>query len=224
VLSQPKGGKQNPETRTEALQQAAFVPMSIFKVRATTIFRCVLGNNGGSECTVATATKFVMANGITASADRQTIFVVDPMASTLNVMARQADGSLVLSEVISTVHSLDNIEMHSDGQIDGGSGPLGFSSPVTCEAGLGDTKVGPRRPASELFPTQLFTHSSPESWAVRAGRQRQDRRVRHLSGWAAQDRPPRGRGEAVVRTPEPQRIPPRMLPCRQLASLAACPQ
>ena len=133
----------------EKLQLAAFVPMSIFKFRSTTVFRCVFDTDGGSECTVATNHKFVMANGITASADRQTLFVVDALDQTLNAMARQSDGSLVLTEVFSTIHALDNVEMHSVGMIDGGSGPLGFSSPITCEAGLGDTKVS-------LLPTELF--------------------------------------------------------------------
>ena len=40
----------------------------------------------------------VMANGITASADRQTIFVVDPLEQTLNVMARQGDGTLKVAQ------------------------------------------------------------------------------------------------------------------------------
>jgi len=129
----PVGGKAGTANASLSvkLQRAAIVPLNVLKIPLTRVFRCTM--DGTPECTVASTYRFTMANGITISKDRQTVFVNDPVISSVIVFERLPDGSLEKVSQFKTKHMLDNIEMSFDGSLHGGSIPLPYTSGVTCE-------------------------------------------------------------------------------------------
>eukprot|EP00933_Yihiella_yeosuensis_P063138 TRINITY_DN66220_c0_g1_i1.p1 TRINITY_DN66220_c0_g1~~TRINITY_DN66220_c0_g1_i1.p1 ORF type:complete len:406 (-),score=58.89 TRINITY_DN66220_c0_g1_i1:250-1428(-) len=134
----PIGGKRKqPLTPIERLQKLLVVPLNLLKFRITRVFRCKLDGH----CEVASGRRWIGANGIAVSRDRQYIFVNDPAPGTVTILHRQADGSLKELSDIKLVHSVDNIEVDDDGlSLQGGSIPQLFTHPSVCEEGLGSTR------------------------------------------------------------------------------------
>ena len=141
----PRGGKRSPTaTLKEKLQCLGMTLATIFKIPLTRVFRCAAAGPGAEwSCSVA-AKGFAMANGITISHDRQTIFVNDAVANTITVMERLPQGALKTVSSFKTKHGLDNIDMAADGKhLNGGTVPLPYTCGTVCEdaAGLSATKT-----------------------------------------------------------------------------------
>jgi len=129
AFSFPKGGTHNPDNSlTDKLGRAAQSTVMVMKYPMTRVFRCSIDEG----CTVASSQRFMGANGLAVSEDRQTVYVNDPGAGMLYVMTRAASGELVTASEFKTKHMFDNIEVQGD-QISGGSIPLPFSMAVVCE-------------------------------------------------------------------------------------------
>lgn len=128
----PRGGKAGITNAPFLLklQRALFVPITTLKIKLTRIFRCTIADGA---CTVASSERFIGANGIAISEDRQTVFVNDAPGAMVSVMGREADGSLKKVSEIKSKHVLDNIEMSADGKLMGGSIPLPYTSGTVCD-------------------------------------------------------------------------------------------
>jgi len=131
----PPGGKAGMADASllVRMQRLAVTACAMLNVKVTRVFRCAGILSDKLECNVATTQQFVMANGITISEDRQTVFVNDPPVSTINVFERLSDGTLKFVSDFKTKHALDNIEMRSDGKLDGGTIPLAHTSGTVCD-------------------------------------------------------------------------------------------
>ena len=150
------------------------VPIALGKVPLTRVFRCNFRAalrrkskyykiaderhpdqlpSAEPVCEMASATRFVQANGIAVSADRRSVFVNDPVTKTIHVLERKrfvgqnkvGEPGFSLRKVSSfrTKHALDNIEMDQDGKLTGGSIPFPYTSASVCDEaeGLSATKV-----------------------------------------------------------------------------------
>ena len=111
---------------------------TFFKVAQTRVFRCTLLKGSASsepqpECTVATAERYVGANGLAVSADRTKVYVNDPGAQRISVLSRETDGMLTPVGSITPNHIVDNIEMIADGVLSGGTIPLPYACATVCE-------------------------------------------------------------------------------------------
>lgn len=112
----PRGGKWSPaKSKMEMLHEVASMILQLTGIKTTRVFRCSLQEKGG--CSVASSQRFVAANGITISKDKQSVFVNDPPSQAITVLQRKQDGSLEKVSEFSSKHALDNIEMGSDGEI-----------------------------------------------------------------------------------------------------------
>ena len=128
----PVGGKHAPNVPLATkLRRAAHVPITALKVPLTRVFRCALpaiAGEGRASCSVASSTRFVGANGLAVSEDRGTVFVNDPPARTVHVMARgAATGELTELSKFETKHVCDNIEATADGKLSAGTIPLPYT-------------------------------------------------------------------------------------------------
>jgi len=138
------------------------MPINLLKLPLTRVFRCTVHD---SQCSVASTQRFVGANGIAVSADRQTVFVNDPPTSTISVMQRLPDGSLSRVSWFKTKHSLDNVEMTADGKLSAGSIPLLYTAEVVCDEAkvlsaarvIGGREVGCGRSPGGLLRVSLLS-------------------------------------------------------------------
>jgi len=126
----PVGGKKSP-TRTlqETLGRVGATLAIILRIKTTRVFRCTLTVG----CTVASSERFISANGLAVSPDRQIIFLNDPPAQMVHVMSRDASGMLSRVSAFETKHVLDNLEMQSDGKLSAGTMPLPYTAETICE-------------------------------------------------------------------------------------------
>eukprot|EP00928_Gymnodinium_smaydae_P065818 TRINITY_DN48908_c0_g1_i1.p1 TRINITY_DN48908_c0_g1~~TRINITY_DN48908_c0_g1_i1.p1 ORF type:complete len:412 (+),score=47.05 TRINITY_DN48908_c0_g1_i1:49-1236(+) len=126
----PPNGKRSPNASAlDKLRSLGTVLFTMFKVPRTRVFRCTLD----SECVVASDQRFVGANGITASLDRQTIYVNDAPAQKVYVMRRTQTGALTLVSEFQSLHIIDNFEMMADGLLHAGTIPLPHTCQTVCE-------------------------------------------------------------------------------------------
>eukprot|EP00450_Noctiluca_scintillans_P031507 CAMPEP_0194551254 /NCGR_PEP_ID=MMETSP0253-20130528/96130_1 /TAXON_ID=2966 /ORGANISM="Noctiluca scintillans" /LENGTH=420 /DNA_ID=CAMNT_0039398711 /DNA_START=38 /DNA_END=1298 /DNA_ORIENTATION=- len=140
VVGRPHRGSKDPDlSLEEKLRQAAGKVVSFLKIPTLRIFRCRL--SATPQCEVASPDRFVMANGITVSPDRQSYFVSDPVSGKIVVLGREGDGTLKSVSSFEVKHMVDNIEMSADGELHGGSMPLPFTFEELCHDGLGANKV-----------------------------------------------------------------------------------
>jgi len=140
VVGRPHRGSKDPDlSLEEKLRQAVGKVVTFLKIPTLRIFRCRL--SATPQCEVASPDRFVMANGITVSPDRQSYFVSDPVSGKIVVLGREADGTLKTVSSFKVNHMLDNIEMSADGELHGGSMPLPFTFEELCHDGLGANKV-----------------------------------------------------------------------------------
>ena len=127
-----EGKKKQGKSLGEIGAELGNVGVGLFGIKATDVHRCARGTamdidfQIGREqvermeawaCAVATkATRFVGANGITISTDRQTVFVNDPASKEITVLSRDpSDGALDRGiERFSTEDAMDNIEWVDD--------------------------------------------------------------------------------------------------------------
>lgn len=109
----PVAGKKSAALMKEKVEQALFTPINLLKIPLTRVFRCQL--NETPQCQVATDSRFVMANGIAISHDRQTVYVNDVTLAKVMVLAREPDGMLKVVSSFPTKHSIDNFEMNAKG-------------------------------------------------------------------------------------------------------------
>lgn len=84
------------------------------KTRFPGVYRCYWEGSEEANCEEATEHKFVGANGITVSPDRQWVYVVDPPDKELNILRRQPNGSLAHHSVTKLTSACDNID-YGDG-------------------------------------------------------------------------------------------------------------
>lgn len=112
------------------LQRALFIPINLFKIPLTRIFRCTIADG---VCTVASTERFVAANGIAVSGDRQTVFVNDATGLMVSVMEREPGGALKKVSEFKPKHTLDNFEMSAEGKLMGGSVPLPYTTKEICD-------------------------------------------------------------------------------------------
>merc|ERR1712136_563513 len=120
VVGRPHRGSKDPDlSLEEKLRQAVGKVVTFLKIPTLRIFRCRL--SATPQCEVASPDRFVMANGITVSPDRQSYFVSDPVSGKIVVLGREADGTLKTVSSFKVNHILDNIEMSADGELHGGS-------------------------------------------------------------------------------------------------------
>lgn len=139
----PRAGAKHPSlTFTEKVEAILMLPINLFRIRTTRVYRCKYGV-GDSEpygqCEVASPHRFVMANGIAISDDRQTVYVSDPTGRAIVTLKRVARGKLEYVSQFQPLHTIDNIEVGPDGHLHGGSIPIAFASFSACDHGLGDT-------------------------------------------------------------------------------------
>ena len=70
------------------LQGMATVPLFLLGVKLTTVIHCRWEDLGQADCKIASTERFMGANGITTSADGNTVFVNDPAAKLITIMKR----------------------------------------------------------------------------------------------------------------------------------------
>eukprot|EP00966_Prymnesium_polylepis_P063229 1467482-Prymnesium_polylepis.1 len=89
------------------LGRALIVPIAMLKIRTTRVLRCTLrGAPASPACEVASASRWVMANGIAISADRRSVFVNDPVTRTVTVLERDGlTGALTAVSQFGTKHT-----------------------------------------------------------------------------------------------------------------------
>lgn len=136
----PTEGKKTSAAVPPAVKagRLAMTMYTFFKVAQTRVFRCTLLKGSASsepqpECTVATAERYVGANGLAVSADRTKVYVNDPGAQRISVLSRETDGMLTPVGSITPNHIVDNIEMIADGVLSGGTIPLPYACATVCE-------------------------------------------------------------------------------------------
>ena len=85
--------------------------MLFFNYRWTKVFHCTWGVNISPQCKVASEERFSMANGVTISPDRKTVFVNDPLEMKITALSRNMDnGELSTLYDIKLPTLVDNIE------------------------------------------------------------------------------------------------------------------
>ena len=83
----------------------------LFHYRWTKVFHCTWGINISPNCKVASEERFSMANGVTISPDRKTVFVNDPLEMKITALSRNMDsGELSTLYDINLPTLVDNIE------------------------------------------------------------------------------------------------------------------
>ena len=108
-------GKHQPDTIREHVEVSLnnHYAVLIFNYRWTNVFHCKWGDDDFTKaaCNVATEERFKMANGITISPDRKTVFVNDPLDMNIMALARNTEtGQLTKSYDIHLPSMVDNIE------------------------------------------------------------------------------------------------------------------
>ena len=108
-------GKHQPDTIREHVEVSLnnHYAVLIFNYRWTNVFHCKWGDDDFTKavCNVATEERFKMANGITISPDRKTVFVNDPLDMNIMALARNTEtGELTKSYDIHLPSMVDNIE------------------------------------------------------------------------------------------------------------------
>ena len=106
----PEKGEDGELTREEKLGSVAFFFANLLKVPVTRVYRCVLGAGDAATCDPV-GKRHAMANGMAISEDRKTIYTADPVAFSVTVYARRADGSLRHADTISLPHAPDNVQV-----------------------------------------------------------------------------------------------------------------
>jgi len=113
-FSLPIQGRRHASTLVEKVQQMLLVPILLFGLELTTVHRCTFSENDSTipaECSLATPTKFRVANGIAISDDRRKVFVNDVLRYAITVFERNAEtGMLKKTGSIKLTHAADNIE------------------------------------------------------------------------------------------------------------------
>jgi hypothetical protein len=96
----------------ERLQEAVYVPLALSGLRLTQAFRCTWDAEPRStaHCADVTGSNFAMANGITISADRQTVYINDATQLAVSVYHRSVTGALEFVEKFDLPFLGDNIE------------------------------------------------------------------------------------------------------------------
>jgi len=125
----PAGGAQSStKSVREKLGRLGTTLVLLLKIPTTRVFRCTV--QGG--CKVASEQRFIGANGLAISADKQTVFVSDAPDRTVHVMTRAADGQLHTHSRIATPHAVDNLEMQGE-RLSTGTIPLFHTTRNVCE-------------------------------------------------------------------------------------------
>lgn len=127
----PSNGKKGSNLSAfDRVRLAAPLFTGVFGVRTTSVYRCTFSADGRGEdsrCEDATidAKRFIGANGITISADRETVFVNDPADKKITVFRRRdKDGRLEFTgTTIDLPFAADNVE-YDDGDLIMGSIPI----------------------------------------------------------------------------------------------------
>lgn len=122
-------------------QRLLVFPLFLLKIPTTRVFRCTVGDL--PHCSVASEQRFVGANGIAVSSDRETVYVNDAVSGRVHIMQRSPSGSLKPVSSVKPKHILDNIEVDAEGYLAGGSVPLPYTSHGVCDEAkqLSATKV-----------------------------------------------------------------------------------
>ena len=115
-------GKHQPDTIREHVEVSLnnHYAVLIFNYRWTNVFHCKWGDDDFTKavCNVATEERFKMANGITISPDRKTVFVNDPLDMNIMALARNTEtGQLTKSYDIHLPSMVDNIEYDDEANI-----------------------------------------------------------------------------------------------------------
>lgn len=112
-FSVPSSGRLHPSTLLQKVQQILLIPLFLLGVKRTTVHRCTFGDDPTipAKCTLATPTRFRVANGIAISNDRSTVFVNDvPGYQIVEFKRNERTGMLEKSDSIKLTHAADNIE------------------------------------------------------------------------------------------------------------------
>ena len=137
-------GKHQPDTIREHVEVSLnnHYAVLIFNYRWTNVFHCKWGDDDFTKavCNVATEERFKMANGITISPDRKTVFVNDPLDMNIMALARNTEtGQLTKSYDIHLPSMVDNIEYDDETKLKG----------ISAAARLGKSKFVMGSPFSE---------------------------------------------------------------------------
>ena len=111
--SVPHGGRKHPANFNEWIGQALLVPSFLLGLRLTTVQYCKFSDDPDkpAQCQPQRNLKFLAANGITITDDRNTVYVNDVLGYKIVEAKRQTDGTLQPSGVtIPLTHAVDNIE------------------------------------------------------------------------------------------------------------------
>jgi len=109
----PKRGKNRPDSIREYAEVISNNPYAVmfFNYRWTTVFHCTWGIDTESQCKIATTENFFMANGVTISPDRTTVFINDPLDFNIMALSRNTEtGTLTKLYNIKLPSIVDNIE------------------------------------------------------------------------------------------------------------------
>ena len=102
----------NPDSFDDYVNVVSNFPLLVllFGYKWTTVFHCSWEKGQKAFCNVATEETFMMANGVTISPDKKTVFVNDPLQSKVTAMTRDVvSGKLTKKSEIETT-MVDNIE------------------------------------------------------------------------------------------------------------------
>jgi len=111
--SYPKRGKKQPDTIREYVNVVLNNPYLhiFFNYKGTTVFHCTWDVNIKPICKIATKEKFLMANGVTISPDRNTVYLNDATDKNIMALSRNAKtGQLTKEFDIHLPCLADNIE------------------------------------------------------------------------------------------------------------------
>jgi len=118
-----RGRRQADLSLGDKMRQALLVPAFLLGLKLTVVHRCTFGDDPSVNATCMEATEgkvqFRVANGISITNDRSTVFINDALGYSIGIFERQPEtGVLIKTGEIALEHVADNIEWKDTG--DGG--------------------------------------------------------------------------------------------------------